>query len=87
MVQWVLLAVFTLLFVVLGIGLVSAAYEAVIRWLDEGWSTVNGDLDRYGWPYSMGIALLILLGFGIRGCVYRLIGKEIPPSSGGGIYV
>lgn len=88
MIQWVLLAVFALLFLCLGVGLVSAAIAAVLRWSDEGWSTVGGDLDRYGWPYSLGVAVLVLLGFGIRGCIYRLIGKEIPPSSeGGGIYV
>jgi hypothetical protein len=86
-VQWILLAVFAVLFVFLGIGLVSAACIAITRWLEEGWSTAGEDLARYGVPYSFGIAILVLLGFGIRDCIYRLIGKEIPPSSGGGIYV
>lgn len=75
-VQWILLILFGLVALLLGVVLVIGIIVAVR----------DSAMDRYGIPLSLTAGLFLLFVFLTRNRVYRLIGKEIPPGSGGGIY-
>lgn len=77
MVQWILAIVCGLIALVLGVALVAGVVAAV----------KESAFDRYGFPLSLTAGLFLLFALLTRNRIYRLIGKPIPPGSGGGIYV
>lgn len=75
--HWVLLVVFGLIALACGLLFIGTLVQAV----------ASSAFDRYGFPMALALGLAILFGILARNRIYRLIGKDIPPGSGGGTYV
>ncbi|TCP54859.1 hypothetical protein EV191_10268 [Tamaricihabitans halophyticus] len=75
--QWVLLVVFGLITLTLGVFTVVFVVLAVRE----------SAFGRLGFPMALALGLTILFGSLARNRIYRIIGKDIPPDSGGGIFV
>ena len=76
-VQWILAIVCALVALVLGVVLVAGIVVTVME----------SAFDRYGVPLSLTAGLFILFVLLTRNRICRLVGRPIPPGSGGGIYV